>query len=348
MQKVRAEIHLKNIKSNAEAFKTLCKTRLCAVVKADAYGHGAEETVGALESVADCFAVSVLGEAIKLRGAACGKDILILTPPTAIGQVYAAAKDGFILTVADTRSARLVLAAREKYRVLVRVHLKVNTGMNRYGMSAAALGKVCKALQGKPQISVEGLYSHLYGNTRESAESQRQSFERMRGICRRYFPSVLSHLSATRGALLGKDYAYDMVRIGIGLYGYLPDGVEANLSLKKAMTVYAQVTATGFYQGGGAGYGEKKVSLKKGDRLYICRYGYADGFLRKRKNGARGWRQGANNLCMDACVRRGRAKLGAWVKIMDDADETARAAGTISYEVLCAATRRAETVYDYE
>ena len=347
MQKVRAEIYLKNIQSNARVFKTLCGVSLCAVVKADAYGHGAERVACALERIADCFAVSILDEAIKIRTAVCGKDIIILTPPTSEQEIYLAAKNGFIISVGDLSCAKLVEKTARLYQTLVRVHLKVNTGMNRYGMDIKTLERVCKLFVGQNRVCVEGLYSHLYGESKESAVLQRERFEKMRTLAKRFFENIRCHLSATRGVLLGEAYRYDMVRIGIGLYGYLPNG-EKNLPLKKAMKVYAQVTATGRYTGGGAGYGEHPAHIKKGERIHVCRFGYADGFLRKRKNGTHGFEKNANNLCMDACVRKGYAKKGDWITVLDDAEKTAKITGTIAYEVLCSATRRAEIEYLYE
>ena len=345
MQKVKAEICLKNIQGNLAAFKTVCKTRVCAVVKADAYGHGAERVACALERNVDCFAVAIFDEAVKIRTAVCGKDILILTPPTGEDEIYLAAKNGFIVSVGDYACAKLVCKVACEKKILVRAHIKVNTGMNRYGMDFSSLERTCKAFAKTARVSVEGLYSHLYGNTIDSAEKQRVRFEKMRAVCLRYFENILCHLSATFGTLLGEKYHYDMVRIGIGLYGYLPTGECKKLPLKRAMTVYAQITATRVYTGGGVGYGERKLRLAKNTPVHVCRVGYADGFLRQRKNGLQGFEKQVNNLCMDACLRKGRAKKGEWVKILDDAEKTASVTGTIVYEVLCAATRRAEMVY---
>lgn len=347
MRKIRAEIHLGNIRRNAQAFKKLTGTRLCAVVKADAYGHGAEEVVNALEGVADCFAVSLLSEATAIRLAACGKDILILSPPLCESEVRLAAKDGFILTVPDLWTAKLIVGVCERDNLTVRVHCKTNTGMNRYGMNASMLGKACKLLRGDGRVRVEGLYSHLYGATRESAEQQRKLFAQMQRVCKRYFPDVICHLSATYGSLLGKEFALDMTRVGIGLYGYLPDGAEDidenAVRLEKGMQVYAEVATSRKYSFGGAGYGKE---FSGGKRLSVLRVGYADGFLRKKENGVCGYGENANNLCMDACVRVGAKRRGQELLVLSDAAETARVAQTISYEVLCAATRRAERLYD--
>ncbi len=342
MRKIIATVRLQAIKNNAKAFKRHTGVKLCAVVKANAYGHGAEEVANALSGIADCFAVALLDEALALRVATCGKDILILTPPISEEDILACAKNGFIVTLPDLKTARLAERVCERYGCMLRVHLKVNTGMNRYGMHLPALGKTCKYLRDSPYIRVEGVYSHIY-DIGES-EPVRERFLCALRVYRRYFAGGIAHLSATAGATLGRAFAFDMVRIGLGLYGYLPEGAHG-LWLEKAMRVHTRVIADRKYVYGGAGYGIPKISLK-GKHLCVCRYGYADGFLRNSDNGVDGAETQAGNLCMDACVRVGKRKRGDTVTLVSDADETAKATGTIAYEVLCASTRRAEIIYE--
>lgn len=327
-------------------------TPLCAVVKANAYGHGAEEVTNALSGVADSFAVALLDEGLQIRGAACGKEILVLTPPITVQDVLCGGWNGFSLTVADLTTASLIDGVARSRKLPVCVHLKVNTGMNRYGMDMPALGKACKRLQANPYVRVAGVYSHLYGESLSTANAQRAAFIKAVALCRRYFPSVKAHLSATYGATLGKDFAFDGVRIGLGLYGYLPGGERAGgtplPTLERGMTVFATAAGGRTYRYGGAGYGENPFAGEPPENLTVCRYGYADGFLRQRQNGLVGAETQANHLCMDACIRSGRMPRGKRFPIMTDAQAVADATGTIPYEVLCAATRRAETVYDDE
>ena len=352
MRKVIAKISLTNIRENAKAFKAYTGKKLCAVVKADGYGHGAEEVVSALTGVADAFAVSLLEEAVAIRAAACEKDILIFTPPLCEENVAQAAENGFVITVPDLWTARLVAFVCEKRNLTARVHLKVNTGMNRYGMNGSMLGKTCAFLKGRERVIVEGLYSHLYEYNHSTATKQRELFIRFEKIFKKSFPIGICHLSATYGSLLGEAFAFDMTRVGIGLYGYFPDGAKdvpkkalGALKLQKAMRVETLVSANRTYSFGGAGYG-KSEQIEKGEKLCVYRFGYADGFLRKRNNGADGALLGANNLCMDAAVRISGKRRGARVEILTDAEKTAGEADTISYEVLCAATRRAERIYE--
>ena len=354
VQKIKAEIHLKKIRNNANAFKNLTKTRLCAVVKANAYGHGAEEVTQALNGVADYYAVALIEEGLAILTAACGKPVLVLTPPVSEAECYDIAVRGLIASVGDISTAKMLSEVCQKYGLYARVHLKINTGMNRYGMYAHETKGVCRFLQANERVRVEGIYSHLYGEDWQTALRQRDLFLQAVGVCKVYFPNAIAHLSATRGSLLGHSFALDMTRVGIGLYGYLPDGLTGEayergmaLRLQKAMAVYAIVADSREYAFGGAGYGNAYLS-EGTKRLTVLRCGYADGFLRKRENGVFGAENNANALCMDACIRKGDLKRGELTPILTDADEIARKTGTISYEVLCAATRRAEFIYDYE
>lgn len=357
MQKIIAKIHLGNIRRNAERFAVWTEKSVCAVVKANAYGHGAEEIVNALEGAVDCFAVALIEEAVTIRTAACGKKILIFTPPMDEEQVVTMAENGFIATVPDLRTAKLLAYVCEKRRLPLNVHLKINTGMNRYGMNVYTLGKVCKCLQGNPYISVTGIYSHLYEYTYERACEQRALFLQNVNVCRKYFPNVTAHLGGTYAALLGKEFCMDMVRVGIGLYGYFPDGIQdvpekayKALPLEKGMTVYGQIIANRCVSFGGVGYGKawEKDEIQSLQRISVYRFGYADGFLRQRHNGANGFENNVNHLCMDVCLRKGAGKHSDWIPILTDASETARITNTITHEVLCAVTRRAEFVYDNE
>ncbi len=342
MQKVIAKINVNAIRKNAILWKERANAKLCAVVKANAYGHGAEEVACALSGVADCFAVALIEEGIALRAAACGADILVLTPPTDEEERYALAAGGFLATVPDIDVAKSFLAVCRRRRVVGRVHLKVNTGMNRYGMDERSLRAVCALFRDEPFIKVEGIYSHLYATNREISERQRRRFIGFLEIASGYFSNLIAHLSATYGCLLGEEFSFDMVRVGLGLYGYSP--VPTDLALERAMSVWAKTVAARTYEFGGAGYGE--VALQKGTPLTLLRVGYADGFLRQRENGVWGAENNANSLCMDGCIRVGEGKVGEWSPVLLDAEKTARAANTIPYEVLCAATRRATFIYE--
>ena len=330
MQPCRAVIRLDAIRGNAALLRAKAAgAKLCAVVKADAYGHGGAMVCQALAGVADCFAVALVEEGVRLRLAGISADILVLVPPLSIEEAVRAALYGLTVSVGDGQDIALVSRALAGRGLSVRVHLQVNTGMNRFGFEEAPFAALCG--EGLPPcMRAEGVYSHFYAP--HDAAVTREQFSRFcafRARAEQAFGRLTAHIAATGGVLAAEEYCLDLVRPGIGLYGYAPQGF-ARGGLRPAMRVYAQVAANRIYRGGGMGY---RSLRPRGDVLAVVRCGYADGFFRR------------GRLCMDAAVEESPRKKYERVCVLSDADECARACGTISYEVLVRAAARAERVY---
>ena len=342
MQETILEIDLHKICKNALAFKRYTDRFTYAVVKADAYGHGGVAVVKALQPIVDGFAVALVDEALSIRQAAGGKEILVFTPPTSEEEVVIAARGGCTLTATDLHSTKLIVDTVEKYRLQVGVQIKVNTGMNRYGVYGSTLGRVCALLKRSGRICVHGVYSHLYSHDLSLCEEQRLRFLHGVKICRRYFPLARAHLASTFGAALGREYLFDGVRIGLGLYGYFPEG-DCPLGLQPAMRAYASCVATHRVAFGGAGYGKQRKDLK-GKRLSVLRCGYAEGLgVSAKDSGLLPSLQG--EICMDVCLADKRFRLGQKVCLFLDAAAVARERGGSVYEVLCRMSMRAKRVY---
>lgn len=335
MQENRAVIRLDAIRSNAEALRASCGAkRLCAVIKADGYGHGAAEVAHALSREADMFAVALVTEGEGLR-LGIMKDILVLVPALTEGEVLRGIFSDLIFTVGDAKDYALLCHTAEKYSLAARCHLKVNTGMNRFGFDRKEFHDFLRGSL-SDRVNVEGIYSHFYmPSDAGRTQAQFELFLEFAQEAEKTFGSLIRHIAATGGILADKKYALDMIRPGIGLYGYLPQGFEGKVPLRKAMRVYASAVATRKYAYGGAGYG---VYEGRGD-LTAVRCGYADGFFR------RGGIGNVNSLCMDACIYSQKLEKYEEVCVLADADEYARANGTISYEALVNVARRAEKVY---
>ena len=140
MQKVRAEIDLGAIRANARRFAALAGgAALCAVVKADAYGHGAAMVAHALRGVARSFAVALVEEGVALRQAGVSEDILVLVPPLCEEEVLRGCAYGLTFSLSDASDAALIGAVCERFGLTARCHIKVNTGMNRFGFDGEAL-----------------------------------------------------------------------------------------------------------------------------------------------------------------------------------------------------------------
>ena len=345
MQKLITNIHLSNLRKNALAFRRLTESKLCAVVKADAYGHGAIEVVNALYTIADFFAVALVEEGLEIRSAAAEKDVLVFTPPTCEKEAVVAIRNQLVLTVADVPSAKLIALVCKRYDVSARVHIKVNTGMNRYGVNTDELSQLCRYLKRQRHVRVQGIFSHLYTTDEATCHCQRREFENALAIAKQYFSPLTAHLAATYGATLGKAFAYDAVRIGLGLYGYTPVPCP-RLALLPVMRAYALCVGTRIYRSGGVGYGASaNVVGLQGKRISLLRAGYGDGI------GLLPFYKALpllNRCCMDVSFVRKNVGRGKEVALFSSAQELADAQGTIVYETLCCLGMRAERRYKDE
>lgn len=326
MQKTLAIVNLRAIENNVRKAKSLIGGRkFYAVVKANAYGHGAEQVALHIQNLADGFCVAIAEEGIRLRLAGVTKPVLVLTPPLDGYDAARLAYYGLTATVNSVRTARLCAG--------MACHIKVNTGMNRIGCDASELGDVLRVVG---RDCAEGVYSHLYAaESEEDSLAQLALFEEAERAVKAVNPNAVAHIAASGGILRGGKFLKDGVRCGILLYGYAPAGFRLD-GLYPAMKVYARRIQLTRAAGRGAGYGRLEKNVK---RLAAYRCGYADGFFRTVPFGE-------NMLCMDSFVRAEEDGAGPLVPVLLNADEYAARCGTIAYEVLCRATARAEVRYE--
>lgn len=335
MQKTVAVINVKNLVNNALFVRKIIGKRVFyAVVKADAYGHGAAEVALALESYVDGFCVAITDEGVALRLSGVSKPVLVLTPPLGKDDVRRAEFYNLTPTVNSAETAAMIGD--------LPCHIKVNTGMNRFGCSVEDLPQILRALA--PE-QIAGVYSHMY-NPLDCAASLKQLylFNAAEREIKKINPYAVSHFAASGGILAaggsgfsaamdGNDLLKDGVRCGILLYGYPPEGFCADV--KPVLKVYARRAQTTRFIGGGIGYARAENVY---ENLSVYRLGYADGF-------ARGVKLGESPLCMDSFISRGGEDLKL---VFCDAASYAKECGTIPYEALCSVTKRAEKVYVYE
>ena len=321
MQSPVAVVSLSAIVRNARLLKRRAGAALIAVVKNDGYGHGAAAVAHALSGEAAMFAVATVDEGAALRCAGILSDILVLTPPSCMEEGLRAEVYGLILAAGSMRSLAFCRG---------RVHLAVNTGMNRYGFAPQETGRACAEARSRG-LRVEGVFSHYYAAADACARgAQNAVFEGCAARVRQHFPRAVRHIAATGGIAAG-GALYDAVRPGLGLYGYGAEGVLP------AMKVYAEVLHGTERVGGGAGYAR---APRGAARLYTLGVGYGDGFFRGEGL------CGTGPLCMDACVRQGDAAVGERVCVLENAAAYAEKCGTTAYEALVSIGKGMRKVYE--
>lgn len=334
---VKAVINLKNIVYNAcKIRKILPKTvKFCAVVKADAYGHGAEKVANAIYNLVDCFAVATVTEGIKLRLSGIDKEILVLIK-TFDEELTAAVRYSLTLTACEFSDVKRYAEEGKRQGVCVKTHIKFDTGMHRQGTdSLKELKRIFEFCKNNENICASGLYSHFAKpESDRSRAAAVKKFLYAKKIADNY-ENVTCHISASGGFIKGE--YFDMVRIGILLYGYKPFDTDA-VKVKPAMKVFAPVIKKRkMKKGESALYSDKR--LKDDTEITLVRYGYADGLSRREIKGQ------FNNRCMDITALTDVKGKQRFVAIMSDADETALKYKTISYEILVKCALRAEKEY---
>ncbi len=299
---------------------------LWAVVKADAYGHGARDVARpALEAGAEALCVATPQEGEELRRE-CPEARIVVLGPLAPGEDELARECDLEIAIS---TAELPAG--------LRVHAKVDTGMGRWGMSPAELAAVDPA-------RVVGLMSHLATADEADEGFARRQIERFAGLALG-FPGAVRHLANSAGALRFPEARLDAVRCGIAVYGISPFGDgPSRYGLEPVLSWRSYVAHTKLLDPGeSTGYGRRFVA-GRATRIGIVPVGYADGFRRAYSGtevligGQRRLVLGA--VSMDAfAVELGDEPVGTPVTMIGGgvlAEEHARTAGTIPYEVTCA------------
>lgn len=362
-----AEINLSNLTYNVKQFRRHIPrpTRLLAVVKADAYGHGAPE-IGraALAAGADWLAVALVEEGICLRQEGLAAPILVLgyLPPEAMASII-----HYRLTPGITDLATLEILEDEarRRRRKVGVHLKVDTGMGRLGQSVEGSLSLFRRILASSQLELEGVFSH-FASADESDKSftyrQLDNFKRIVDTIKKEKPRVVAHCANSAAALEMPESYFDMVRIGISLYGLYPsESVKRLIPLKPVMSLHTRVAFIKEVAPGTAiGYGSAFVTARP-SRIATLPYGYADGYLRSLSGKPSLLIQGrrvpqVGRICMDYCMADvtdlPEVAVGEPVVVFGSqgqehisADELGLLAGTNSYEIFCSVSARVPRHY---
>jgi alanine racemase len=362
--------------------------RVEAVVKADAYGHGARPVAGWLETAGavDGLCVAALDEGLDLRAAGLALPILVLYPVPPDGAVEAG-NAGLSITIGDAILLERTLRAvgdRVSPAAPLAVQIEIETGLGRAGIAPRDLTAVVAAIRSAPGVELVGLWSHLAApedRARSGAQAAifRAAVEalgrdpRSADGARGPQPTV-GHLAATGGILAASAPAYDSVRLGLGLYGVVPEGLTpapemraAATALRPAMSLHARpLRVAELPAGHGVSYGPSFETARP-SRIATLPVGYGDGWPRALSNRAAALVRGqrvplVGTVAMDAVMADVTGVPGEPVGVDDEfvllgeqagpdgvgaitAAELALARTTISWEVLTAMARRLPRVY---
>jgi len=353
-----AEIDLSAIQNNARQMKALTQMRVMAVVKANAYGHGAEQVArAAVEAGADWLGVARASEGIALRKARVALPLLVLGY-TALTEAANAIGHGLALMVCDIESARACAAGARYVGQVARLHIKVDTGMGRLGVLPADAPEFIRAVRALANVEVEGVFTHFAGSDLADLSSARKQLAEFESVLKAIDRPPLIHASNSAGAFALPKARFDLVRMGIALYGLNPsDDVLCPSGFRPALTWKARVAQVKTLPPGhGVSYGAEYVTAEA-ETVAVVPVGYADGYRRFPKNVnevlIRGQRAKVRGrVCMDQIIvgvsHIPEVRAGDEVILVGPgltADEVARRWGTINYDVTSGIMARVPRTY---
>lgn len=356
-----AQVHLDHLEKNYRLTQQSAgKASIMAVVKADAYGHGAVAVAKHLQALG-CryFAVACLREALELRENGIDADILIFgrTDPD---HAKLLARHGLIQTVYSLSYATLLNNAA----LPIKIHINIDTGMSRFGLYLHSVADIeavvddVKAITSLEHLSAEGIYTHFANSDELQSHFCQEQYQRfddlLKALKRQHIDFQCTHVSNSGATLAHPDMTYDAVRTGIALYGYPP--VKTDLDYLPVMQLFSHITSIRTLQPGDTvGYG-RTYEAKTKERIATVACGYADGYFRSLSN--------RDYLIVKdkACPVIGRVCMDAMMIRIDDLDvhdgdlveifglkkplmDICQMLETIPYEPLCRISKRVPRIY---
>ena len=364
-RKVAAYIHKASLVNNLRTLRRLSgSAKICAVIKADAYGHGAIAVSRILEKAGiDYLAVAILEEALELRSEGIAAPLLVLGTTDPENSDIIVSRN-ITQTVFTPELAAALSASAKRLGLPARIHVKIDTGMHRQGIDPGNAEAFARLLRGMDGLLVEGAYSHF-----AEADNPDKSFtvfqlgqfhRALEGLAAGGVVPEIRHIANSSALLHMPEARLDMVRPGILIYGLSPEAdpkpPEGFLPVMQLCASIAGIRTVG--AGEGVSYG-RLFTTKRPSRIALLQLGYADGYSRLLSNKAevivRGKRVPvAGRVCMDQCMidvtdvpeaREGdEATLFGLAEL--PAGELARVIGTIDYEITCAVSKRVPRILE--
>lgn len=365
MRSTFAIIHIKNLIFNFNQIrKKALKSKVLAVVKADAYGHGVSQVVSALDGLKNSpeyFGTALADEAIEVRRIS-QKPILVFEPLSFdnINDIFSYDLESTIFS-----DNHLKLISKTEFPNKLKVHIKIDTGMGRLGVDYKSAVDYIKRISKNSKIEIKGIYTHFASSDAKNKKFAKLQLERFNSIIaslkNEKIKVGLIH-AANSGAIIDLPEAhFDMVRPGISLYGYYPSTeTSESIKLKPVMSLISEVDSISQKEKGEAVSYNSLWRAKTKTNVATIPIGYADGFNRNLTNkskviiGGNVYNQ-VGRVTMDRiCVNieNDDYKVGERVillgnkgEIKIDAWDWSKILNTIPYEITCAISKRVPRVY---
>lgn len=366
--RVYARVDIDSIRYNVSAMKTCIKPTMqtLAVIKADGYGHGAVMLAKHLDDLVDYYGVAAIDEAEELRRAGIQKPILIIgyTDCSDFERLLAYNISQAVYSVDECIKLSSHAVSMNKK---AKVHLKVDTGMSRIGFSVSEEDiKKASMLFSLPGIEVEGIFTH-YAKADETdktfSHTQKERFlQFIHGLKQLGYSIPIKHIDNSAGVMELDDDEFDMVRLGIAMYGLYPsEEVRHTVDLRPAMSLITHVSQIKTLPAGvGISYGGTYTTTKP-TKVATLTVGYADGYPRAQSNVGRVLIHGCyapilGRVCMDQImvdisdidnvnIRDEAVLIGNDGDKCIAVEEVAAPAASFNYELICNVARRVPRVY---
>lgn len=367
--RIQADIDLSAIRKNIETMRSRIPAgkKLLAVIKANAYGHGSIEVANALEDLADYYGVACIDEAVELRLAGITKPILILgvTDASLFPDIV---KYDITQTIFSLEQAKALSEEAGRQGKMGKLHIKIDTGMNRIGFACVkeSVPEIA-AISKLPNLNVEGIFTHYYkadAKDKSLAYAQLERYTQMvTWLEEAGVTFAIRHISNSAGIMEMPNDTYDMVRSGISTYGLYPsDEMDTDLNvLYPAMELRSHVTYVKKVPAGQTiGYGGTYTTPEE-RTIATVGVGYADGYPRALSNQGRMLVHGqyapiVGRVCMDQTmidvtdipdVQVGDEVVLAGIQGANriPVEELADMSASFNYEFVCDVNRRVPRIY---
>lgn len=366
MRPTYAEVNLKNLQFNYLQVRKKTNTKIIAVVKADAYGHGMIQCVKALKELPtppEYYAVALLEEAVELRKSKIVKEPILSLTPFDLEEIDTYIKYDISGTINDIN----ILKSIEKLKLTkkIKVHLKIDTGMGRVGVKMPDIEKFINLIKVAKNVKIEGIYTHFATSDEKDktyANYQLDNFKKVLAMFKEKSVNYGIAHASNSGAIIDMPEAYfDAVRPGICLYGYYPsDETTESIKLKPVLSLVSKVTSIKeILKGESVSYGRKFIA-ENNTKVCTVPIGYADGYNRNLTNKAfaiinnKLYPQ-VGRITMDRIlfeIKDDKIKIGDKVILLGssknikfDADDWSKILNTIPYEITCNLSKRVPRKY---